>query len=505
MYKNNFSYKISMPSEWGGQKVLLYFIVLVSVLMAMLLGLIAVTGNPIIISIAVAFVASAVLLIRVDWIVWLILSLGLLVTGLLPLFFDYFASKAAWGVSLLGFSLMLIALVKIVMTPDARRNTPAFVWIALVFIAYALINSLVQWHSFGETVGGFKRYFQVWGLIFALCWVAFDKQQIRYWRLLFLFVALVQLPFAIYERVIYVPIREGLKNSYPGMVPIDVVSGTFGATLTGGGASGEMAIFLVIILAFLLARQKEKVLSSNKFLLLTPIIIAPLLLTEVKAVIVMIPLMFLVLYRNEMLIQFHRWLIGFVAISTFVVVAGYAYLFAMSQDKEKSMTEYIEQTLEHNLYDKGHFGGNSLNRTTVLPFWLEKQGLHDPASFVFGNGLGSSHLVAGGHMAMRYFGYGIGLTAASTLLWDVGLLGIGLFFVILILAWRCAAQLRRESAIAEVRADAAAIQTALVLFVFYLFYRLGMLEILSFQIPFAALLGYLAWLHCEHTCAITNK
>ena len=42
--------------------------------------------------------------------------------------------------------------------------------------------------------------------------------------------------------------REGLRN----VVPIDVVAGTFGATLYGGGASGEMATFLIIVLAFLL-------------------------------------------------------------------------------------------------------------------------------------------------------------------------------------------------------------------------------------------------------------
>ena len=55
-----------------------------------------------------------------------------------------------------------------------------------------------------------------------------------------------------------------------------------------------------------------------------------------------------------------------------------------------------------------------LNRTTVLTFWAEKQGGHDPISLVLGNGLGSSHTFAGGHVAMRYPNHGIGLTAAST-------------------------------------------------------------------------------------------
>ncbi|TXI41200.1 MAG: hypothetical protein E6Q59_02470 [Nitrosomonas sp.] len=483
-----------------GDQGVFYFIALVSVLMAILFGLIAVTANPIIISFAVALIAGTILLARVDWIIWLVFFMGLLVTGLLPLFFDHFASKAAWGVSLLGFILMLIALVKIVTTPNARKNTPAFVWIALVFMAYVLINMLAQWYSFAETFSGFKRYFQVWGLLFVLCWMVFDKQQIHYWKIFFLFAALVQLPFAIYERIVYVPIREGLMHLYSGLIPIDVVSGTFGASLTGGGASAEMAIFLIVTLAILIARWKEKVLSNNKFLLLVPIILAPLLFSEVKAIVVMLPLMLFGIYRNDMFTQLHYRLIGFVAVAAFIVVAGYAYLFAISQTQgnEISMSRYIEDTLAYNLSDRGHYGKDSVNRTTEFSFWFEKQGLHDPISFVFGNGLGSSHIT--GHLSMRYLGYGIGLTTASTLLWETGLFGFGLFLAILILAWGCAVRLQRESTIPEVKADALAMQSALMLFAFYLFYRPGMLEIIGLQILFTAMLGYLAWLYRWHSC-----
>lgn len=487
-----------MSVEFGDQKIF-YFITLVSVLMAILFGLLAVTANPIIISLAVALIAGTILLIRVDWIIWSVFFIGLLIVGLLPLFFDHFASKAAWGVSLLGFILMFIALVKIVTTPDARKNTPAFVWITLVFMVYVLINMLVQWHSFVETFSGFKRYFQVWGLLFVLCWMVFDKQQIHYWKIFFLFVALVQLPFAIYERIVYVPIREGLKHLYPGLVPIDVVSGTFGASLTGGGTSAEMAIFLIVTLAILIARWKEKILSSSKFLLFVPIILAPLLLSEVKAIVVMLPLMLFGIYRNDMFTQLHYRLIGFVAIATFIVAAGYAYLFTISnQGNEMSMSKYIEDTLAYNLYDRGHYGKNTVNRTSELSFWLEKQGLHDPISFVFGNGLGSSHI--SGHLSMHYLSYGIGLTTASTLLWEMGLFGFGLFLAILILAWGCAVRLQRESTIPEVKADALAIQSTIMLFAFYLFYRPGMLEIIGLQILFTAVLGYLAWLYRWHSC-----
>jgi DNA-binding transcriptional regulator of glucitol operon len=78
-----------------------------------------------------------------------------------------------------------------------------------------------------------------------------------------------------------------------------------------------------------------------------------------------------------------------------------------------------------------------------------------------------------------------------------------LFLAILVLAWRTAGRLRRDAVEALVRADAAAIQVTLPLFGFYIFYRLALLESLSFQIVFAALLGYLAWLHRRHTRSAT--
>ena len=286
-----------MSIELGDQKVF-YFIVLVSVLMAILYGFFAVTANPIIISLAVALIVGLMLLVKPSLIVWLILLLSLLVTGLLPLYFDFLATKAAWGVSLLGFLLMFIALSRVALSQNAQKFTPAFIWIALAFMIYTLINSLIQWNSFSDVVGGFKRYFQVWGLIFALCWLVFDEHNVRHLQVFIVIIALIKLPFALYERIVYVPIREAQQYLYPGMIPLDVVGGTFGASLTGGGASGEMATFLIIVLAFLLARRMEGLVTTSRLILLVLIITAPLSVGETKVVVIILPLIFLFLYRR---------------------------------------------------------------------------------------------------------------------------------------------------------------------------------------------------------------
>jgi len=261
-----------------------------------------------------------------------------------------------------------------------------------------------------------------------------------------------------------------------------------------------MSTFLLIVLAFLLTRRMQKMVSVGRLVLLIPWVLAPLFLGETKAVIIMLPLMFLVLYRRELLAKPHYGLIALIIGTLLTVGMGYAYL-SISQ---MSLDELFANTLSYNLYEQG-YGTNYLNRTTVLTFWANHQGVHDPVSFVFGNGLGCSHQATGGYVDIRYPSYGIGLTAVSTLLWDMGVFGSGLFAIFFVLAWQAAGRLYRESTEPVVIADAAAIQASLSLFAFHLFYTRALLESLPFQIVFAAVLGYLAWLYRRHVVSMSGS
>lgn len=488
-----FAHRMNSPASsfgvWG-----LVGVLAIAVVLAVFFGLIAVTASPILVSMAAAMLVGVFLLAKPIWNIWFVLVLGLLVVGVVPIWADALGSKAVWGVSILGFALMGSALFSVASRPGAARNTPAFVWVALIFMLYAVVVTLIQFYSVGEFLTAFKRYFQAFGLMFALSWLAIEEQDIRRWRKLFVIVALVQLPFALYELISLVPLRESFRIL--NLVPIDVVAGTFGASIYGGGANAEMATFLIFVLAFMLARRHEKTLSTGRLLFMAPLVMAPLFLGETKAVVILLPMMFLVLYRHELLARPHYAVMGLILGSLLTIGAGMTYLSIT----KTTLDEQIEDTLSYNIYEGG-YGSLHLNRTTVLTFWAERQGAHDPVSLVLGNGLGSSHRATGGHIEIRYPTFGIGLTAASTLLWDLGILGFALFLAILALAWRTAGRLRREAAEALVRADAAAIQAILPLFGFYLFYRLSMLETLTFQIVFSALLGYLAWLHRRHTCS----
>jgi hypothetical protein len=460
-------------------------------LASILVGLAAATADPVVVAFALVMLVGLPLLWKPNWLVSIIIAAGLLIVGIVPIWNEGPGSKAVWGVSSVGIALLAVALFAALTRRGITRGTPPFVWACLAFLLYATLNGLAQFDSAFEFFGGFKRYFQVYGLVFALAWLPFDEDTIRKWRQLLLLVALVQLPFALYERVVLTPIREGYRYAYPGMVPIDVVAGTLGASRTGGGASGEMSLFLIIAGIFLLARFSERLLPLWRFVTALSLVLAPIFLAEVKAVLVMLPLAIVVYFRGEILRRPHYALVGSALGAALTVAVALATLDSMGA---KSTDRFIDNALNYNVGSLG-YGGFALNRTTVLTFWAREQGLHDPVSLVLGNGIGSSHSVSGGHLTThRYLGMGIGLTGASTLLWDEGVLGTGLFFLILLLVWNAAGRLRKRSAEAWVRADAFAIQTSMPLFGFFSFYLIGVLENMSIQIVFGTILGYLAWL-----------
>jgi hypothetical protein len=479
-----------------GSAVLLLIVLMV----AIFFGLLAITANPILVSLGAGLLLGILLLAKPSWNVWIILAGGLLVVGVLPIWVDSFASKVVWVISLFGFVLLLSSFFRVVSVPEAVRGTPAFVWLALAFLVYALLNSLAQWSSFFEFASSFKRYFQAIGLLFALAWLSFTERQVLLWRAFIIIVALVQLPWALYELLELVPIREGLQHTY-GLVPIDVVAGTFGASMYSGGANANMATFLIIILAFFLAHRREKLLGLGNYLLLLLFVLTPLFMGETKVVVILLPLMFFVLYRSEMIARPHHALLALGICALLTAAVGYTY---MGHTNFQSLDGWIANTLQYNVYEKG-YGGKELNRTSVLTFWAEQQGGHDPISAVFGNGLGAAHEVTRGNLALRYYGYGIGLTAISSLLWEQGSVGVALYLSILIFAWRSADSIRHGAIHGWMRADAAAIQSAVPLFVFYLFYRSALLESLPFQIFFYSLLGYLAWLYRLHNSCVNTK
>jgi hypothetical protein len=476
----------------NNSKYLPLMIGLMGIFAALFAGLAATTANPIIIVLIISAFGGAFLLMQPKWTMWIVLTTGLLVTGTLPLWIPSL-SKLGWGISILGLLLLAGATFVQVTRYQNKLETPIFIKIAFVFLIYSIVISVAQWYSPGEFFTAIKRYYQVWGLMFALAWLAFSVSEIQRIQRLMLWLAFAQLPFALYELLKFVPMRKAMAINLPGLVPIDIVAGTFGGEILGGGENGSMATFLIIMFAFLLSRWRSKLLTDKQFIWFSIPTLLPLFLGETKIVVVFFPLMFFGIYGKAILRKPLQGLI--ISITAILITLAAGYMYAEIYINKPFLT-VIQDTISYNFGNRG-YGNNYLNRSTAISFWWTKH-IIDPAHLIFGHGLGSAHSSAGalkpGHIAQLFTGYGIDLTAASELLWETGLMGLGLYLSIFISAWFTASSLLKQSTNSEQRADITAIRSTLPIILIFIFYRNSPLETLTFQIIFAMQLGYLAYL-----------
>ncbi|MDP1666743.1 MAG: flippase [Methylobacter sp.] len=456
---------------------------------AVLMGLLAVTANPVMIGLGVCLVLGPVLLIMPELTIWLILVIGFLL-GVLS---AGALSKVTWGVSLLSMLLLIPSLTNILWSK--QRRAPGFMLIALLFLVYAVGVSIVQCYSLVEFVAGFKRYFQSFGLMMALTMIAFTPQNYVRWRQFLMAVALLQFPFALYELVVLVPLRGGLSlSSYT----TDVVAGTFGANLEGGSPNSVMVIYLFIALSFLSARWRAGLISSKIFYPLAFICLLPLGMGETKIAVIMLPLVGLILLKDDLISAPLRFLPAIIMLALLTMLLGYLYVVIIMHS---SLDQVVAATLRYNVGDQGYSGeAGSLNRWTAITFWAQHN-WHDLLGFIIGNGLGSSYTSLNnlaGHLGLKYLNYGIDLTAASTLLWDTGLIGFMMFVSIFIAAWGAAGKLRRSVSDPTVRADALAIQMAISLFLLDVVYSASSVNLVSMELIYAIVLGYLGYLMNYH-------
>ena len=460
--------------------------------LALVFGLISVTNNPVFIGLAVGMVLGIFLLSMPKKIIWLVIVLGLATPALLDMAGHGF-SRMLWAISMLALLLWVPGLFYAIrLNPKQEKHVPVFIWVAGFFVIYALFASVINLHSFGEFLGGFKRYFQAFGLMLALATMALTRKDFDAWLKLLLGIALLQLPFALFERFVLVALRGGMAA---GGEATDVVAGTMGANLQGGSPNAIMVTFVLIAFAFVFSRWKEKLIDTSRFFLLSFILLTPLVLGETKVVVVMLPILALILLRKDIKKEPLKYLPIFIGLLLMTLALGYVYVYYML---DSNFVEAFKGIVSYNVGNIG-YGKLLLNRTSVMTFWWGLHSWADPITFMLGHGLGSSYGSgqAAGHMAQLYPGYGINLTTISSILWDLGLVGLVLYVSIFIVAWVQVGNLWKKTQSPTIKADCMAIQAGIALTFLFLVYSDSQINLLVHEIIIAAMLGYAAFLYRE--------
>lgn len=455
---------------------------------SVLAGLLAATANPILIALGVGAMLGGLLLLAPKANLWLAIVLGLTSGAALSLAGPA-ATKLQWGVVLLAAMLFVPVLLHALPVP----RLPLFVWLYLAFVVLSILGTVLHWNGASQFVSGMKRYYQALGIMLALAVMPLDWNDHRRLRKTFFWIALLQIPFVLYEAFVLVPIRIAIAGADATSQVTDVIAGTFGANIKGGSPGAEMVAFVLMLIGFAWARWRTGTLSTWRLCAFVAAMLPCVALGEVKYVAFLFPMMALVLYREDIVARPGRYLpvmAGIALVNLAFVYLYFGYFSGQTVDKG------FEEMLRYNVADQG-YGRLVLNRTTALSFWWQHQGLHDPAGFLIGNGAGSAYWTtdpngASGIIGARFPWYGVGLTGASMLLWDTGVLGTVLYVAVLVVAFVQALRLYKRERDPGLRGTLLGIQAALAIILAFIPYSNSMLNVLPFQIVVAVVLGYLA-------------
>jgi hypothetical protein len=477
----------SSLSIWFGSRARFFQFAALTCGSATLFGFLASTGNFMMVGAAFGTIVAPFLLVRTKTVLSVVIIAGISAGAIISIVGPGL-TVLSWVISLLSFSLLPLALFRLCQKPDA----PGFIWLTLGFLIYSLVITVFQWHTLDQLVAGSKRYFQGYGVMFGLAATVFSSAQIQKWRRNFVGLAILQLPFAIWEFVVLVPLRGGLDA---GGEATDVVAGTFGANLEGGSANAEMSAFVLIVFIFCLVRWRAGLITKKNAFILSSLCLAPLTLGETKIVVILLPVMVFVVLRKGFMANPLRHSASILTCAVLTVVLAYVYITVMDRD---TVSNSIESSTKYNLGTVG-YGQNLLNRMTVLTFWWSRHSLANPVEILFGHGLGSSfwgdNSPIPGNIAVLYPNYGINLTTASTLLWDLGIVGLAFHIVVFIAAWVAANKLWAGTSDKSVQSDALGIQAAIACFAIFIFYRDSGVNLLAYEIICSSVLGYLAYLY----------
>ena len=424
----------------------------------------------------------------------LLLAVTFVLAGTLTFFGK--VSFIAWlPYSLAGF-LYLYFLVRVIETHGAGRAAvhPLFAWLGM-YVIVVVLSSLymgippMQWVAIG------KNYFAFWSVLLIMAFLPVKPSTIeQLWKALIL-VALVQLPVALYQYFIVggSRIESGAGEAW------DVVVGTFGGTEEGGGQSAAMGFFQVMMVVFALVLWRRALVSRSLLFLVLAVAAATIYLAEVKAMLLLMPLAFLIVYRRDLLRRPRELVIGSALILGFMGVMPMAYN-ALHYEREgrRAMTtsEFVDSLVSQTDRHVINRATGQMGRITQLDFWAQRNARDLSFEGLFGHGIGSTKIsrLYIGDAARRYYPLPLGNTSASVMLWEVGVVGLVFFVGLLLAGSRLASRLATDCEIPAVhRAILETSAIGLLLVVLTLPYKHYAIQLSSIQMLIVLMLGQAAY------------
>ena len=277
------------------------------------------------------------------------------------------ARQLPWLLSMLGFLLAAAATLYIGSGRHLKRNDRARVRrLAIVFIAFVIANAFIGEGSLNEKLTAIKRWLQFWGVLFIFATARFRRSRSHRWVWAIFLIALVQLPLAIYQRIVLVPLRSNM----PERVVPDIVTGTLEADMWGAGNNNTMAYLLILACVALISSYRDGAISASKLMLLLAVVVYLLGSARQRWCWSFCPSLFSPLMatwcgNDRACLPSHRWLQpAFIALFLYIYVGLQGTDGRVDEHRQPNRREHRVQLRNHRLLWRGEL--ESLERGAFL-------------------------------------------------------------------------------------------------------------------------------------------
>ncbi len=410
----------SMSAVW------VVLLVMAALATAALLGAAAGLGDPMLL---VPFVAGgaliATLLVPVRWLVWTLVGMSFLVVG--PAIYFARLEAARWLAPSLGILLTLPLLLGL-LTPRERvpggAALPASLRLYILFLVVLAFSTLLTSPRLAELLPAVRFYvaYLPLGLVIAFGFLGARDLE-RLWRFL-LACAVIQLPVALYQAVVVAPRRVVQRSTW------DAVSGTFPGNPEGGGANAAVSLFLLVAALIAISLWRAGFLRLRWMLAVALSSLAVILIGEVKAIALLIPVAFALLFARDL---FRRPVLAVVGVAAGVILGATVlavYQHTHFADRAPSLfnsgppatpLESVQNQLDPQLHVRGLTAGRMF---TFFDWAVRVPGSGKIAETLIGYGAGSTQVGRlGAGEVFEFLLYRVDITGSGLLLWEAGVLG----------------------------------------------------------------------------------
>lgn len=356
------------------------------------------------------------------------------VSGMAQYFFNM--RLATWMASGLSALFFVRAVLEVMLTPrrspqdlGSPRQAVIVLLCASMYLLFYFFSLALGHATLAQTVSVLRFCLPMFGVLFAMYWFKWQPRRLHLLWLLIVWITLAQLPVTLYQHF--------FKMNALGW---DGVVGSF-----GGNMSPVLVLFSVAAMLYLLARWSRGLTPLWQVVLVFIVGIAVVLLGEVKAVFVWLPIGVFWVLRRKVLRNFAAFIVFSALMMAFLAgtFAVYHALYWGQHTKTDTMEEKLNSLGGYVVDPNGiNYVTGEISRGASLALWY-RDPVPSAQERLIGYGPGASltsQSTGRGVVAARYRRLDIGATGMASLLWDVGILGALLFVSIFgsgfLLGWR---------------------------------------------------------------------